>query len=384
MVVVVGGGYAGRMAVVRLRAAGLPTTLVDPAREAVERTRLHEAVATGRDVSIPLGPWAERIGATHVRGRVVGVERDRVWLASGEEVRFDHLVVAAGSVPDRRGVAGLDALGDEVLLGLATPEQAAAAHARLETIGENRGRVAVVGAGLTGIELAAEIAEAHPDIGVTLIGAVGGPGVGGYSDRGQALVHRALRDLGVAIVEARAHGVDAAGVETDRGRIDADAVAWAGGMRPAPWLAESGLPTDASGRVVVAPSLVVAGLPNVVAAGDCAATGLRMACATAMPAGCHAAATVLSLARGEAPAPFRFGYALRCVSLGRSRALVQGTRADDTPTWAVGGRAAAALKETILIAAARMHRWEAGAPVPLYGWPRAPISPLHPPAGRAS
>jgi NADH:ubiquinone reductase (H+-translocating) len=110
------------------------------------------------------------------------------------------------------------------------------------------------------------------------------------------------------------------------------------------------------------------------AAGDCAGTPLRMACATAMPMGCHAADVVVRAARGAEPRPFRFGFLIRCVSLGRSRGLIQGVDALDGPTWALGGRTAAAVKEAICQVAARSADWEAGSGVPLYGWSKAELT----------
>ncbi|MEZ4240479.1 MAG: FAD-dependent oxidoreductase [Myxococcota bacterium] len=361
MVTIVGGGFAGRIAAVRLRRRGLDVTLVDARAASVERTRLHEAAARGRDVEAPLDVFADGIGARFVQGRAARVDDGALHLADGRAVPFDQLIVATGSVPDDgRGVPG----AREHAVALGGPEDAARIRDRVAA-GED---AIVVGAGLTGLELATELAEAWPDRRVTLVGRLEA-----WSPRAEQIVRQSLADLGVVHVEAEVTAVDAAGAQTAQGRLDGPLVAWTAGMRPSPWLADSGLPLDDRGRVRVTPTLQVEGHPTVLAAGDCAGTALRMACATAMPMGCHAAAGAVALAGGREPEPLHFGYAARCVSLGRRHAVMQGTDRADAPTWAVGGWAAVQLKEGILWSVTRVLGWEASG-LPLYAWVGGPLA----------
>lgn len=355
MVVVIGLGYAGRMATVRLRAAGLEVTAIDARAHATERTRLHEAAARGRDVEMPLGPWLQRIGAGWRHGRVVEVGPGRVLLEDGQELRCDAVVVTAGSEIDDHGVPGVWEHAHHV----STAESAARLYRALPTAG----RVRVVGAGATGLELATEIAEAHPGLRVSLLGRGDA-----FSPRGAKALADALEALRIERIEGRVTRVSDGGLETDRGSLASDLTIWAGGMRAPAWLARSGLPTDGSGRVQADATLEVPGLDGVVVAGDCAATGLRMACASAMPTGCHAADTVIRRMRGERARPLSFAFVARCISLGRHRAVMQGVDAGDSPTWAISGRGAVLAKETILWSAARMHAFEAGTGLPLFGW----------------
>jgi NADH dehydrogenase FAD-containing subunit len=81
-----------------------------------------------------------------------------------------------------------------------------------------------------------------------------------------------------------------------------------------------------------------------------------MACATAMPAAQHGARTVAALLGGREPRPWRFRYAIRCVSLGRRDGLVQVVHADDRPReLALTGRVAARVKEAICVNALRVQ-----------------------------
>jgi NADH dehydrogenase FAD-containing subunit len=148
--------------------------------------------------------------------------------------------------------------------------------------------------------------------------------------------------------------------------------------------------TAADGRVRVDASLRAFGHPEVLVIGDAArveledvigdvargdGAALRMACATAMPMGAHAAEQVLRFVRGEPGTPLRFAAAMLCVSLGRGEGLIQLLTPDDRPrARVVRGMAAALIKEAIcrmtvvaLRAEARgvrVYRWLKPEPAP--------------------
>lgn len=358
---IVGGGYAGRMAAVRLAAAGHQISLIDARTHWVERTRLHQAAATGRSVERPHRALTDRIGAQFVHDRLIALEPGGLALASGARLRCDRVIVAVGSVPDRRvpGVA-------EHALALGSPEEATAIGHRLAAL-DDGARIVVVGAGLTGLELATEVAESHPRLSVTLLG----DPARDLSEAGAEVVRAALQRLGITQQRARVEAVTPDGLACDVGDLPAELVLWAAGCRAPGWLEHAGLPLDGQGRIRVDPDLRVAGLPHVVAAGDCAAVPYRMACATAMPLGCHAAQTLIRESRGEASAPFRFGFVLRCVSLGRGEALLQLTDPDDAARPRVlHGALARWAKERILDVTVGAPGWEITTGLPLYRWPR--------------
>ncbi|WP_248492351.1 FAD-dependent oxidoreductase [Tsukamurella sp. PLM1] len=196
--------------------------------------------------------------------------------------------------------------------------------------------VTVVGGGLTGIETAAEVAEARPGLRVTLrsegeVGASLGPGA-------RARVRRDLDRLGVLV---------------ERGRFDGagstDAVLWAVANQVSDLAARSGLEVDADGRVVVDEFLRSVSDPRIVAVGDGAAVpGARLSCQTALPQGMHGATNLVRELAGTPMRPYSMGYTGQNVSIGRRRAVIQAARRDDTPTRIqFGGRAAALVKELV-------------------------------------
>jgi NADH dehydrogenase FAD-containing subunit len=211
----------------------------------------------------------------------------------------------------------------------------------------------VAGGGLTGIELAAEIAEAEPQWSVRLVtaGEVG-PGLSGP---GRDHVRRVLAAHGVRLDE----GHHVAGP----GELDADVVVWAASMAARTELAGTAGLALTGGRIAVDPALRSVSHPAIYAAGDAAAAAspaagqLRMACATALPTGAHAARAVLADLRGGEPAPLRFRFHIQCVSLGRRDGLVQLVHADDSPRrQVVTGRTAAAAKEQVVRSTVRTLR----------------------------
>lgn len=335
----VGAGYAGLMCALRV-APHAHVTLVDPADRFTERIRLHERAAGRPDVTHPLRTFLRSTGITHVAARAAAIDAAarEVRTDDGRVLPYDRLVHALGS-----RTRSVDPVGPGNRERAYTVESATELHTRLQ---DGPGALTVVGGGLTGIELATELAETHPHWHVGLLTEdVVGPGL---SDTGRAHVRRALADRGVRVEEGRrvARPDD----------IDADVVVWAASMTPNTELARAArIATDAGGRVEVDAALRSVSHPEVYAVGDSAAGhsatagSLRMGCAAALPSGSQAANSIIAELRGGDPKPLRFSYNLQCLSLGRRDGLVQFVRADDSPRERVlTGRQAAFVKEGIV------------------------------------
>lgn len=357
-VVVLGAGYAGLVAAQLVaRHPGTEVRLVNERDWFVERVRLHQ-LAAGQPLR--RRGLRELLGGSPVRfvlGRAVALypEAHGVELAGGRHLGYDVLLYAPGSRTDASGVPG----AAEHAYPLATWEDAEELRARLT----GGGAVAVVGGGLTGIEAAAELAEARPDLTVRLVtaGALGGE----LSARGRAHLRRSFDRLGVEVRDgARVAEVRADGVRlADGGHVAADTVVWTAGFRVPELARAAGLAVDPAGRVRVDGALRSVSHPDVYAVGDAAAMWaegggeLRMACATGLPAARHAARSIGDRLAGRTPGTLRFRYLNQCVSLGRRDALIQFVRADDSPVERVlTGRLAARYKEAIVRGAALAQR----------------------------
>lgn len=384
-ILILGGGYAGLMAASRASHAGpaVQVTLIDARPSFTQRIRLHETLAGRKPKTLDYASLLGRRGARFVQARVESLDpgRRRVLARSFDgariELDYDILVLALGSAT-RASVPGVA----EHAVRLDDPAALREAAARIAALAGAGGRVLVAGGGLTGIEAASELAERHPGLRVTLAtrGRVGD----GYSADGGAHLRRRLTGLGVEILD----DASVASLEADRasltggGSLPFDLCVWAGGFEAPALAREAGLAVDPAGRALVDPALRALGHPEILVAGDAAVATLpdgraiRMGCVSAMPLGAHAGETILRRLRGEEPRPFAFGFAIRCISLGRRDGLVQFVEPDDTPLSRVWTRRRAAfIKELICRMTYEVPRWELRTGLRLYRWP-GPGKPL--------
>lgn len=262
----------------------------------------------------------------------------------------DRLIYAVGSSVDLSLVPGASEHAHSVRDISAARSLSHALH-----YAPDGGVVAVVGAGMTGLEVASEIATTYPALDVKLVtsGQVGG----WLSERGRQYIHGALDRQGVDLVErVRVRAVEPDRLLlTDGSELPARLIVWCGGFRASELAERSGLDTDGLGRMVVDRTMRSVRHPQIVAAGDCASTppfvagsSLRMCCQVAMPAAAHAADVVLAQMKGREPKELHFGYLHQPISLGRRDGLIQFVdRADRPKDSILTGRRAAIYKELI-------------------------------------
>lgn len=338
MNVILGGGYAGLLCALKLRAAGEKVLLVNGCEQFVERTRLHQ-LAAGQQ----LAPMSLRsmLGADFLQGWVthldLGARRVEVTTPEGaRSVEYEQLVLALGSSTDVGQLPGA-AEHCYTLDG----ESARRFAEKLPTAR----RVLVIGGGLTGLEMASELAEQHPQLEVTLVDPMG-------IQRGLAAgparyLQGVLDQLGVRVVTKTIARVQAGRAD----ELEFDLAMYCGGFRACPLAGEAGLQVNSRGQVLVDEFLRARDGERVWVIGDaaCPPGPQRMACATALPMGELAAHNLLALRRGEPLRPLRQQFRGRCLSLGRSRGLLQLTRPDDSPLpFYLWGGLGAWVKERIL------------------------------------
>ncbi len=276
-VVVVGGSLAGLRAAEALRREGHDgpiTALGEEHHAPYDRPPLSKQVLTGRvdaeDTALGVGEGDGIDWRLGVAACGLDLDRRRVLLAGGEQVAFDGLVIATGSRPrslpalrDHDGVHLLRTLDDALALRAA--------------LGTGSPRVAVVGAGVIGLEVAASARARGLEVTVlelapTPLERVVGPQLAAVVTE----LHRAhgvdLR-LGTVVEglagDGRVEAVRLAGGEP----VPADVVVVGVGAHPATaWLEGSGV--DLDGGVLCDSRLRVLSrgrpVPGVVAAGDVA------------------------------------------------------------------------------------------------------------------
>ncbi|HEY8582707.1 MAG TPA: FAD-dependent oxidoreductase [Capillimicrobium sp.] len=270
--VVVGASLAGLRAAEAARAAGFEGEVVlvgDEPHRPYNRPPLSKELLAGEHAPDQCAfPSADALDADWRLGvPAAGLDRARraVLLADGEEIAYDRLIVATGCRARAWPGAGADLPGVFTLRGL---DDAIALRAALE----QRPRLAIVGAGFVGCEVAST-ARKH-GLDVTLVDVAPQPMLPLGPELGArcADLHRAhgvdLR-LGAGVAGLRG-GARVEAVElADGTAISADVVVIALGAQPnTEWLADSGLRLDPG--VVCDATLTAAGDPDVLAAGDLA------------------------------------------------------------------------------------------------------------------
>jgi len=354
-VIVIGGGYAGTLAAVRLAGRGkdrVRVTLLSGDGVLTQRLRLHQ-VAAGQRVAAPDLDRLTGPRVTVVRGWATGLDtaRGRVRYA-GERgsgaLPYDRVVLATGSLVDTGPVPGAGRYAHT----LSGPAAARRLHEAFRALPPGAA-LTVAGGGLTGIEAVTELAAARPDLRVRLV--TSGPLGDWMAPAGRTYLTGALRRRGIEVID----GATVTAVEADRllaggTAIPHDLAVWCGGFTCPPLAADAGLATDARGAAVTDAALRSVSHPEICAVGDAGApplpggTGYQMTCQAGVPAAAHAADVIDAERRGRTPEPFDFGYIHRPLSLGRGDGLIQFMRRDDTPRDRVlTGRAAAAYKEIV-------------------------------------
>ena len=288
--VVIGGGFAGlwaaaaaarRLDELRVRPDAIRVTLINRDAWHVIRVRTYEQDLS--DVRVPLDDLLQPIGVRLVLGEVHAIDAPRreVHLDAGTVIRFDRLVLASGSALHLPDLPGLAAHAFHV----DTFEAASRLNNHIKSLGSRsssdaRDNVVVVGAGLTGIEVACEMPDKLAAAGiragrVTLVDAL--PHVGSdMGDEARPVIERALHELGIKIrTGVRIVAIDAEGVTlADGERIPTQTFIWSAGMRASPLARMVPGHRDPLGRLRVDPFMRVESVPHVFAAGDVAAANL--------------------------------------------------------------------------------------------------------------
>ncbi len=261
-VVVVGGGFCGTMVASRLeRDSRFRVTLVTP-RPHFEFTpsvpKLIANPAYGRRIRVPFVGMLKR---THVcAGTATNVDADSV-LVGDRRIPFDYLVMATGCgypvrLADRRNVFTVHRGEDAERMAEGLPGAAS---------------VLVVGGGLVGVEVAAELATKSPGRRVSLVHPHDRL-MDRHAKRASHHAERFLVPRGVTIVYGeRVVERDGNRFLTDTGRaIQADMAVWSTGVRPATEFLESFITGGGSARgaLAVDAGLRLVGHENIFAGGD--------------------------------------------------------------------------------------------------------------------
>jgi NADH dehydrogenase len=314
-IVIVGGGAGGLELATRLgdtlgRRGRAEVTLIDKNRTHVWKPKLHEIAAGSMDLSAHEVDYLAQAHWHHFRfriGEMTALDRQRREVrvapyldAEGREVTpdrvfgYDTLVLALGSQSNDFGTPGvgehalkLESKADAQRFHARMVNACIRAHAQATPLRPEQLHVAIIGAGATGVELAAELhrttrevvaygldrVDPEKDIQVHLIEAADRV-LPALPPRLSQATEALLGKLGVrTFTNAKVAEVLPHGVRLADGRVlPAELVVWAAGVKAPDFLKDlAGLETNRINQLVVRPTLQATRDDDVFALGDCAA-----------------------------------------------------------------------------------------------------------------
>ena len=314
-VVIVGGGAGGLELATRLgdkygRKGKLEITLIERNRTHVWKPKLHEIAAGSMDMAAHEVDYLAQSywhGFRYRIGEMVGIDRSRCQVevapyidAEDHEVTpkrafdYDILVVAVGSLNNDFGTPGvidhaikLESQADARRFHERMVNACIRAHAQSAPLRVHQLKVAIIGAGATGVELAAELhrttrevvaygldqVDPQKDIRITLIEAANRV-LPALPERVSKETDKLLTKLGVdVLVGAKVSEVGADHVRLTDGRmIPAELIVWAAGVKAPDLLKDiGGLDTNGINQLVVRQTLQTTCDDRIFAIGDCSA-----------------------------------------------------------------------------------------------------------------
>ena len=313
-IVIVGGGAGGLELATHLgdklgRRGRARVTLIERARTHLWKPLLHEVAAGTLDIDDHELDYLAQARWHHFRyqlGSMETIDRERRIVAVARtldeegheliprrEIHYDTLVIAVGSTTNDFNTPGAATHA----ISLDTPEQAELFHRRLinaciranaqpEPLRPEQLNVAIIGAGATGVELAAELHKStrelvaygfdridpERDVQLTIIEAA--PRIlPALPERVSQATAKLLTDLKVEILTSeRVTEVTAEGVITASGKkVPAELTVWAAGVKAPDFLKDiGGLETNRLNQLVVKQTLDTTRDPDIFGLGDCA------------------------------------------------------------------------------------------------------------------
>ncbi|WP_033018741.1 NAD(P)/FAD-dependent oxidoreductase [Geobacillus sp. FSL W8-0032] len=269
--VLLGGGYGNMRILQRLLPDHVPNgihiILIDRVPYHCLKTEYYAlAAGTVSDHHIRV-PFPEHPQLTYEFGEVVSIDLDNqiVHLKDERSVRYDELVIGLGCEDKYHGVPG----ADQYTYSIQSIDKARAAYEALNNL-PPKSTVGIVGAGLSGVELASELAESRPDLHIKLF------------DRGERILPMFPKRLSDYVeswfdehkVEIIRHSnvtkVEPGVLYNHDEPVPCDVIVWTAGIQPNRVVRELNVEKDKQGRVILTKRHHIPGYENAYVVGDCA------------------------------------------------------------------------------------------------------------------
>ena len=258
------------------------------------------------DCVIPLEPLLKNATITWLQrsARRLDATTRTMTLDDGSTLHYDVLSINSGPVQDRPKIKVMLSGAREHALFVRPIEVFAALWPKVVALAQQKPlRVALIGGGATGFELACAVAHRLPGASVTLLSGDAPLGVN-YPSAVQAMVMQALKTRHITVIQEHCVGIGAGEVTLASGaRLACDVPIIAIDAQAPSWLQSSGLALDAQGYVAVDcfqrstshPQVFAAAETDAVRAGPALTRNLRAVLAGVAPKTCMPRGKTLQL-----------------------------------------------------------------------------------------
>lgn len=301
-IVILGGGYGGLMIAHTLLEEQLPDdtviTLIDRMPFQGLKTEYYAlAAGTVSDLEIRVAfPIDPRLILKY--GEITAVDTDLkcVYMAGDDPVFYDTLVIALGCVDQYHGIPG----ARDYSCSIQTFSSSRKTYQKVNDV-KPYGQVTIVGGGLSGVEMAAELRESRPDINIRILDR--GPSIlSAFPEKAQDYVRSWFLEHDVEMRGCITTTRLEEGVIYTKGEpIETDVTVWTAGIQPSPVVQAMDLPKDKIGRLLLTDYYHLPDDPSVFVVGDCASLAFAPSGQAAQAQGRQVAEIIIANLRGEKP-----------------------------------------------------------------------------------
>jgi NADH dehydrogenase len=300
--VILGGGYGGQTIVNHLLDKDFPEeyeiTLVDRMPYQGLKTEYY-ALASGTvsDVDIR-AEFTTDARVTKTFGEVLEVDpvRKEVHFQDREPLAYDWLVVGLGCVDKYHNIPGAEAFTNSI-------QTLSAARMTYQRVNDVRpyGQVSIVGGGLSGVEMAAELRESRPDLNIRIIDR--GPSIlSAFPGKLQSFVREWMEEHNIDMLShVSLSRVEPGVLHNQDQRIETNVTIWTAGIQPSPVVQKLEVEKDPTGRVVLNEFHQIPQYTNIFVVGDCASLVFSPSAQAAEAQGKQVAEVLLAEWKGKTP-----------------------------------------------------------------------------------
>lgn len=300
--VILGGGYGGVTVANHLIKGNLPSdvtiTLVDRMPFQSMKTEYYAlAAGTASDYELRVGfPEHPQLEIKYAEVSSVDLENRQVIFAADDPLSYDQLVIALGCTDKFHGIPGAPENASTIQSFSAVRET----YCKLND-SKPYSHVHIVGGGLSGVEVAAELRESRPDLNITILDR-GSRVLSAFPETLSQYVTKWFHDHGV---ETRSHigitSLEPGLIHNGSEEILSDVTIWTAGIQPVELVQRLKVAKDKSGRVILNEYHQIPEYPEVFVCGDCASLPFAPSAQAAEGQGEQIAAVALANWRGDVP-----------------------------------------------------------------------------------